>query len=504
MEELETTLGAIARGEIDALVIAHPTGPQVFTLQGADQPYRVLVENMSEGALALLPDGTISYANRRFAQSVKYTLDEVIGIRFENFLSGPDAGAFERLMASGGVARELTLVARDQSRVPVQISVQPMETAGGPLLAVVVTDLSDVWRNRELLATVINNVPNLLLAAWDSTGIYTMSAGLELQVLGRSPNYLVGSSLLRTNAWPAERIIEGRRRVLAGEQVSDTMHLKGRTLDVWMTPIKNATGAVIGGVMGAADVTERVRIERELERRVAQQSAVAAFGQRALEGLEPQALAREATEVVRRILNVDRCSLLELQADGEHLRVNAGTLEKYGQAPRIFPLKEFPQARQVLTTLQPSVEDDFAASGHFESAWATRHGVRSGLVVPISGRQRPYGTLGAYTTTQRNFSSDDLNFVSAIATLFAQALHRHEADVESRQREEFYRSLTENLSEAVAVIRPDGILEYAGDSTERVLGYKPADVIGTSAFWYLPPNQAQWLRASLAKALHNP
>jgi|GEM_PF-1588405 len=503
VEELETTLQAIARGEIDALVIARPNGPQVFALQGADQPYRVLVENMNEGALALLPDGTISYGNRRLAQSIKRPLEEVIGANFQDFLSSPDKAAFERLMVSGGVARELTLIAGDRSRVPVQISVQPMETAGGPLLAVVVTDLSDVWRNRELLATVANNVPNLLLAAWDSTGVYTMSAGRELQVLGRSPDYLIGTSLLRTNAFPADRIIQGRRRVLAGEQVSDTIHLKGRTLDVWMTPIKDAAGAVIGGVMGAADVTERVRIERELEQRVAQQSAVAAFGQLALEGLDPQALAREATRLVRRILSVDRCSILELQADGRHLRVNLGALDSSGP-PAILPLAEFPQAQQVLANLRPSVENDFAASPYSDSTEANRYGIRSGMVVPIPGRQRPYGTLGAYSTNPRSFSSDDLNFISAIATLFAQALHRYEAEAESRQREEFYRTLTENLSEAIAVITPEGTLDYISTSTERVLGYRPVDVVGTSAFWYIAPDQAQWLRASLSRALANP
>lgn len=503
VEELETTLQAIARGEVDALVIARANGPQVFTLQGADQPYQVLVENMNEGALALLPDGTVTYSNRRFAQSVKRPLEEVIGARFQDFLSSPDAAAFERLMASGGVTRELTLIAHDHSRVPVQISLQAMETAGGPLLGVVVTDLSEVWRNRELLATVINNVPNLLLAAWDSTGTYTMSAGRELQVLGRSPDYLVGSSLLNTNAWPAERIVQGRRRVLAGEQVSDTMQLKGRTLDVWMTPIKDAAGAVIGGVMGAADVTERVRIERELERRVAQQSAIAAFGQRALEGLEPAQLAQEGTALVRRILEVDRCTIFELLPDSRHVRVGASTTRIHVPDQR-FPLEELPQVHRVLANLQPSVEEDFAGSGHFDSAWAKRYGTRSGLVVPIPGRQRPFGTLGAYTATPRTFSSDDLNFISAIATLFAQALHRYEAEAESRQREEFYRSLTENLSEAVALLAPDGTLEYAGTSTERVLGYKPSDVTGTSAFWYLAPSQAQWLRASLAQALRNP
>jgi hypothetical protein len=47
LEEAEDTLQAIQSGEVDALVISRPEGEQVFTLQGALHPYRVLVETMS-------------------------------------------------------------------------------------------------------------------------------------------------------------------------------------------------------------------------------------------------------------------------------------------------------------------------------------------------------------------------------------------------------------------------------------------------------------------------
>ena len=57
LEEAEETLQAIHSGEVDALVISRPEGEQIFTLQGAEHPYRVLVETMSEGAAFLTSDG---------------------------------------------------------------------------------------------------------------------------------------------------------------------------------------------------------------------------------------------------------------------------------------------------------------------------------------------------------------------------------------------------------------------------------------------------------------
>ncbi|MGZ3495363.1 MAG: hypothetical protein ACXWM6_13050, partial [Thermodesulfobacteriota bacterium] len=57
LEEAEETLRAIREGEVDALVVSGPQGDQVFTLKGAEQPYRVFVETMNEGAATLGPDG---------------------------------------------------------------------------------------------------------------------------------------------------------------------------------------------------------------------------------------------------------------------------------------------------------------------------------------------------------------------------------------------------------------------------------------------------------------
>jgi formate hydrogenlyase transcriptional activator len=42
--ETEETLRAIVSGEVDGLVVSTAEGDRVFTLSGADVPYRVMVE----------------------------------------------------------------------------------------------------------------------------------------------------------------------------------------------------------------------------------------------------------------------------------------------------------------------------------------------------------------------------------------------------------------------------------------------------------------------------
>ena len=55
LEEAQETLRAIRQGEVDARVVDGPHGPQLFTLKTAEQPYRMLVEQMQEGALRPKP-----------------------------------------------------------------------------------------------------------------------------------------------------------------------------------------------------------------------------------------------------------------------------------------------------------------------------------------------------------------------------------------------------------------------------------------------------------------
>jgi len=46
LAEAEGTLRAIRAGEVDAVVVAGKRGHQVFTLEGAEHAYRILIESM--------------------------------------------------------------------------------------------------------------------------------------------------------------------------------------------------------------------------------------------------------------------------------------------------------------------------------------------------------------------------------------------------------------------------------------------------------------------------
>ena len=146
LAEAEDTLNAIRSGEVDALVASGPHGDQVFTLQGAETPYRILVEEMNQGALMLIPDGTILYANTRFSILSKTPLEQVIGSSWQQFFPPDKFPQLEAcLKATEPVSPldELSLQAADGSFCPVHLSFRSMLANGVTGFSVIVTDLTE-------------------------------------------------------------------------------------------------------------------------------------------------------------------------------------------------------------------------------------------------------------------------------------------------------------------------------------------------------------------------
>lgn len=104
LEEAEATLQAIRMGEIDAVVVAGERGPRVFTLEGAEHAYRVLIESMHEGAVTLTSDLIVLYANECFARMVRHPLNRVIGSSIHTFLSAAEKASMGRLLARASLS----------------------------------------------------------------------------------------------------------------------------------------------------------------------------------------------------------------------------------------------------------------------------------------------------------------------------------------------------------------------------------------------------------------
>ncbi len=163
LAEATDTLRAIRTGEVDSVVISGKKGNQVFTLEGAEHAYRVLIESMNEGALTLTADKTILYANDCFARMAQCPLEQVIGSSFRRFLSKADLAMLRPLLLREGHAGskiQVQLMAGDDSHIPVQISIRPLSKNdfNQATIGMVITDLSESRRAEELLRALTHRV----------------------------------------------------------------------------------------------------------------------------------------------------------------------------------------------------------------------------------------------------------------------------------------------------------------------------------------------------------
>jgi PAS domain S-box-containing protein len=157
LQEAEETLDAIRNGEVDALVVSGPAGEKVFTLEGAEHPYRVLVESMNEGAISLSNERTILYCNSAFARVVGVSLDRIMGNDVCEFVPSEERETLKTLIRQGlraPIRAEMTLLPVSGSGLPTQFSLNPVDLAGKPSVGVIVTDLSERKRNEQAEAAV--------------------------------------------------------------------------------------------------------------------------------------------------------------------------------------------------------------------------------------------------------------------------------------------------------------------------------------------------------------
>ena len=168
LEEAEDTLRAIGNGEVDAFVVAGAEGDQLFTLNGADQPYRILVETMNEGAATLGADGTIQYCNNRLATMLQIPLENLIGTSFGSHVRQSDQPIITVLLKKSvgeSVTEEVSMVVGTSIFLPVLISSSSGNNIGSQWISVVITDLTQQKRNEDILEQRVSERTRSLEAA---------------------------------------------------------------------------------------------------------------------------------------------------------------------------------------------------------------------------------------------------------------------------------------------------------------------------------------------------
>lgn len=119
-----------------------------------------------------------------------------------------------------------------------------------------------------LFAEVARGAP-IVISAYDCEGTFLLQIGKGLAKLGLEPNELRGASVFEAFAG-ADEALTMIRAALAGEGGTNTQILGESTWDNWFSPLRDASGELIGAVSISTDVTERVQAQAVLQERLQQ------------------------------------------------------------------------------------------------------------------------------------------------------------------------------------------------------------------------------------------
>ncbi|MBI3172180.1 MAG: PAS domain S-box protein [Chloroflexi bacterium] len=128
--------------------------------------------------------------------------------------------------------------------------------------------------------------------------------------------------------------------------------------------------------------------------------------------------------------------------------------------------------------------------------------VQSMLFVPLMARGRLLGDLEIWESRRRReFSEAEVQLAQAIAAHAAAIIENASLYKQMEESEAYFRALSENSAEGVAIVDTKGKLTYVARTEERILGYNPAEVIGRYAFEIVHPDDLSAVQAAFRECL---
>jgi two-component system, chemotaxis family, CheB/CheR fusion protein len=279
LQEAEETLSAIRSGEVDALVVTEKLGERVYTLRSPDQTWRLMVEEMRQGAITTTTDGLFLWCNAGFARMLRTPAEALVGVPFRSFVAPESRELVEALLSRAESGEgEVTLLTANGTQVPAYLAVRALPLEEVVVLCLVVTDLTEQKRNEQIMAderlarSILEHAAEAQVVC-DPQGRILRASGEAHRLRGR--NVLLepfGAAFPLETSDPeipdAEAFLS---RVLAGWRlrgVEAVLDGPGGRLDLLLSagPLWGTERQVEGCVVTLTDITARRRAEKEVEK----------------------------------------------------------------------------------------------------------------------------------------------------------------------------------------------------------------------------------------------
>ncbi|MDD1719965.1 MAG: PAS domain S-box protein [Methanoregulaceae archaeon] len=265
VSELEETLDAIRSGEVDAIVVSKGDSRQVYTLEGADHPYKALVENIREGVLTLTRTGMILFTNTRFAEMVQLSPDRVPGTSILDHVCPEDHAEIEEALREihRHACRINVRIRQGTGSLPVLISMNPLSSEEDTKISVVMTDRRKDEEQIRLQARMLDAVGDAVIAVdpdhriifWNEAATRTYGWRPE-EVIGQNMVEITVPELSKKDAGQIVAQLD-KGEVWSGEY--QVRHRDGHEFPVHVidSPVFDDDGKLIAIIGASHDISEQ-------------------------------------------------------------------------------------------------------------------------------------------------------------------------------------------------------------------------------------------------------
>ncbi len=129
--------------------------------------------------------------------------------------------------------------------------------------------------------------------------------------------------------------------------------------------------------------------------------------------------------------------------------------------------------------------------------------IGSFVSVPLVQKGERQFLLAVYHTEAHDWRTDEIELLREITVLLWTRLERIRALSELRESENRYKLLAENMRDMVCLHDLEGKFVYVSPSSETMLGYAPAELVGISIYELIHPEDIEFIREAAHQRLLN-
>ncbi len=425
-----------------------------------DRLARLALEGLDQPVAVLDPEGTYLYVTPAYAAVLGLPEDALPGTAAA--AHGPEAlAAAVRTAATGREHARATLTLEPPTgggaARSLDVEVTPVEMDGARVLLARISDVppqpADVLRSLSLLEATLESTADGLLIVDREGRIarynrrFARMWGLSEQVLASRDDETALAEAMRKVKDP-ERFLERVRELYAQPEATsfDTFELTdGRVFERYSRP-QRVGDEIVGRVWSFRDVTMRARAEEAL---------------------------RESEARYRRLFEDSRHAIYLTTVDGRFVDVNPAARALFGLTEET----DFKHLNARDFYVDPTERDAFAEAIE-----------RAGRVTDYPVRLRGPDGRVMECLLSATARYDENGRVVGYQGIIEDVTERVRTERALRESEQKFRSLIENASDTITILDAHGSIVYESPSLERVLGYRPDDLIGRNVFEFVHPD----------------